>query len=82
MKSPHTIERRVDDHRPGNRQERRGLDTNVKDDGKDARATAMPEEMRRMLALLQERLDEAERTGEDVLKLESRDVKRLCSEGG
>ena len=54
----------------------------MKDDGKDGRANAMLEEMRRMLALLQERLDEAERNGEAVLKLEPVDVKRLCSEAG
>ena len=66
----------------GKSEERRGLDTTVKIDGKDGRADAIPEEMRRMLALLQERLNEAERAGEAVLRLEPGDVKRLCSEAG
>ncbi len=41
-----------------------------------------PEETRRLLALVQGRLEEARTTGRPVLKLEPEDVERLCSEAG
>ena len=41
-----------------------------------------PEETRRLLALVQGRLEEARATGRPVLKLEPEDVERLCSEAG
>lgn len=49
-------------------------------DGAQTQVGARTEETRRLLALLRDRLDEAERAGEVALKLEPGDVERLCSE--